>query len=292
VNCRIEQSTGDTAADWTGVDLPSGWHPLDLTGGHPGSDDIAAHMLISPLGVTPLDAASVRVGDPRYDDDAACPTPDESAAAQRLPARLAVILATIRTLESGGDYTAAASSSTASGAYQFLDSTWGGYGGYRRATDAPPAVQDAKAAAWATAILGRNGGDITSVPVSWYIGHVPVGDEWDRVPAYPGNTLTPREYQRRWLDIYAAMIGRPGTAMTSISNWTRVDTSAACGTVLVLVGGPDSARAMLTQAQQFAVDAGGNAVPAPDDPCDPARRPHAPVVDAAVIPTRPRLGSS
>ncbi len=30
------------------------------------------------------------------------------------------------------------SSSTASGAYAFLDSSWGGYGGYRRARDAPP----------------------------------------------------------------------------------------------------------------------------------------------------------
>ena len=43
------------------------------------------------------------------------------------------------------DYTAENPSSTASGAWQFLDSTWHGYGGYTRASSAPRAVQDSKA---------------------------------------------------------------------------------------------------------------------------------------------------
>ena len=54
--------------------------------------------------------------------------------------------------ESGGNYNSCNKSSTASGRYQVLDSTWAGYGGYARAVDAPMDVQDAWAAeAWAAA---------------------------------------------------------------------------------------------------------------------------------------------
>lgn len=48
--------------------------------------------------------------------------------------------------ESGGNYDAENAVSTASGAYQIIDGTWNGFGGYFHASDAPPAVQDAKAA--------------------------------------------------------------------------------------------------------------------------------------------------
>lgn len=51
----------------------------------------------------------------------------------------------IRACESTGNYRALNSESTASGAWQILDSTWASWGGYKRAYLAPPEVQDAKA---------------------------------------------------------------------------------------------------------------------------------------------------
>lgn len=49
--------------------------------------------------------------------------------------------------ESGGKLTAENPTSSASGKWQFLDSSWNNYGGYARASDAPEHVQDAAAAA-------------------------------------------------------------------------------------------------------------------------------------------------
>jgi hypothetical protein len=45
-------------------------------------------------------------------------------------------------VESGGSYSAQSKTSSASGKYQYLDTTWNNYGGYKRAADAPPDVQE------------------------------------------------------------------------------------------------------------------------------------------------------
>lgn len=47
--------------------------------------------------------------------------------------------------ESGGSLTAQNPTSTASGKWQFVNGTWGGYGGYAEAWQAPESVQDARA---------------------------------------------------------------------------------------------------------------------------------------------------
>lgn len=133
------------------------------------------------------------------------------------------VLATIRTLESGHDYQAINNGNgdnRATGAYQFLRTSWANYGGYPEAWQAPRATQDSKAAEWATAILQANAGDVAAVPVAWYIGHVPHAGsaEWDRVP-HPGsgNTITVRQYQTKWLNIYAdpAAHAEPTNAATT-----------------------------------------------------------------------------
>jgi len=146
-----------------------------------------------------------------------------------------LILTTIRARESGGDYTAQASGSTASGAYQFTDATWAGYGGYAHAWHAPPAVQDQRAAEHVQRILDAHDGDIGAVPVVWYLGHLPVAgsSEWDTVPApAAGNSLTPREYQQHWLDDYDLQLGVAGASGQEAAPATGCVPGATIGTVV------------------------------------------------------------
>lgn len=117
------------------------------------------------------------------------------------------VLSTIRKVESGNQYDrmngSAHTGATASGAYQYTNGTWNNYGGYKRAKDAPPDLQDERARGDVTRFLERHNGDVSLIPVLWYIGHVPSAGEWDAVPwASQGNTLTPRQYQRKWLAEY------------------------------------------------------------------------------------------
>lgn len=116
-------------------------------------------------------------------------------------AEIDVVLATIRHMESGGNYQAQSPNASASGAYQFIDATWARYGGYAHAKDAPPAVQDAKARELVLWIFDHYDHQVATIPVIWYLPAA-YGNErlMDTVPA--GNRLTPRQYQARWLDRY------------------------------------------------------------------------------------------
>ena len=135
-------------------------------------------------------------------------------------------------------------------------------------------MQDAKAAELA-AILARNGGDVSTIPVSWYIGHVPVGAEWDTVPRPDaGNRLTPREYQERWMARYAQLVGTPEAWLMGAASWTPVDTSATCRTIVIDVGTSERPEYLLTQSQLFFAEAAGDrAFSSPLDLCDPGRAP-------------------
>ena len=129
---------------------------------------------------------------------------------------LARILATIRKRESGGNCTARNPSSSASGAYQFIDSTWNNYGGFAHAWQAPPAVQDAKASEHVAGILARYGNNLEAVPATWYVGHYDPAN-LDYVPA-GGNRLTVRQYVDAWLKDYGAAPSAGGGAQP-VAGW-------------------------------------------------------------------------
>lgn len=136
------------------------------------------------------------------------------------------ILATIRGQESG-DYSHPPNAGGASGAYQFIQSTWtnaanaAGFGQYagQPAYLAPPAVQDAVAADYVSKILAANGGNVEAVPLTWYypaaLGNPAL---MDQVPSPgAGNRLTPRQYAVQWMNAYNGSGGSPTVQLTKSS---------------------------------------------------------------------------
>ncbi len=127
------------------------------------------------------------------------------------PDRIEYILATIRWMESRSTYDIPPNKGRASGAYQYIPSTWANYAGYPQAYLAPPWVQDERAAADVDAILRRFGNDVTKVPVVWYYPRALTDPALLDVVPKPeaGNRLTVREYQIRWLDALAFISSQP-----------------------------------------------------------------------------------
>jgi hypothetical protein len=124
---------------------------------------------------------------------------------------MANILATIRYLESRGNYTAPPNKGRASGAYQFITSTWNNHAGYSNAYLAPPEVQDERAAADVTKFLAQWDNDVSMIPVMWYYPKASSDVRLMDIVPVPsaGNVLTVREYQQRWLGVWAFLSGQP-----------------------------------------------------------------------------------
>jgi len=122
------------------------------------------------------------------------------------------ILETIKGRESGGDYRVQNAKGSASGGYQFIDSTWKSlsskYGigtEYKSAKEAPSKVQDMVAAAYVKDILAENNNDVTKVPVVWYTGNA-AGQMSEEALAV-NNGLTAAEYQTKWMRAYNKLSG-------------------------------------------------------------------------------------
>ena len=127
------------------------------------------------------------------------------------PGKIAHILATIRYVESRGAYDAPPNRGGASGAYQFITSTWDGYAGYSEAYLAPPEIQDERAALDVAEFLEQWNNDVSMVPVMWYYPRASLDVTLMDVVPVPsaGNVLTVREYQQRWLGVWAFLSGQP-----------------------------------------------------------------------------------
>lgn len=125
--------------------------------------------------------------------------------------QIAHILATIRYVESRGNYGAPPNRGNASGAYQFIASTWDGFGGYPHAYLAPPEIQDERAALDVQRFLDQWHNDVSMIPVMWYYPRASRDLALMDIVPVPsaGNILTVREYQQRWLGVWSTLSGQP-----------------------------------------------------------------------------------
>lgn len=137
------------------------------------------------------------------------------------------ILSTIRQRESGGNYGAQAKGSSASGAYQFIDSTWQsmtkkfGMGTeFASAKMAPKEIQDAVAKAYVQDILKRAGGDVSKVPLEWYTGNL----QGTMSPAalQANNGLTAEAYQSKWMADFQKQPAAASQSSTEEPGWAKM----------------------------------------------------------------------
>ena len=125
------------------------------------------------------------------------------------------IAAAIRQVESGGNYTAHSKTTSASGAYQYVDGTWNHYMGYAHAWQAPASVQDAKALADVTNKLKAYGGDASKTIMSWFLPAA-VNNPKLAATVPKGNAISPNQY------VAKVMGARPANASPAGSDQQEI----------------------------------------------------------------------
>ncbi len=174
-------------------------------------------------------------------------------------------------LESGNRYDIPPNKGRASGAYQYIASTWNNFQGYPHAYLAPSWVQDERALADVESILATWKGDVSMVPVIWYYPRAAREPAlMDQVPLPQfGNRLTVREYQHRWLDMLGFITGDP----------VRYRLAALPPELRFLSGLPPELGIDLGELDQIAFPVLGRALVAPPVPCpESACEPGAPAI--------------
>lgn len=160
----------------------SGRPPTEIT-----LPDTAA-MAEQPVEVEPIEAPS----EPVRTDGSAPAGPTVVAPSGSVEEQAEAFLAALRQHESG-NRNVNSSVSSASGFYQYIDSTWGSYGGYRRAHEAPFEVQHERAKQDALAAFERYGNWADVAMAHFYPKFAGNRSMWHYVPgeengkAFPGN---------------------------------------------------------------------------------------------------------
>ncbi len=226
-----------------------------------------------PVSVPPVNPIWLQTGARRAtangEPGAVTPQAGRTPVGKRLPAvdEIDIVLATIRTLESANQYGIGPNKASASGAYQYIRSTWNGYGGYPDAYLAPAEMQDARARADVEFFLQRYNGNVSMIPIMWYYPRAATDTSWmDRVPnPAGGNRLTVREYQTKWLNLYQAYYDAyvetytppPEVGMASVvsSDARVVDPLAGSepGTVAVMLNDGTTDQATMSWAARAAI---------------------------------------
>lgn len=199
---------GDTDDTWRDDPVP-GWD---------GTLDTYVAEYANTYAVDPTVIAAAEADNPDY----TCVPPVSSLCPQ--PFNITAVMATIRQLESGNNYTESthsvasgypAASGNPSGAYQYLASSWNNYGGYAEAFLAPSATQDQRASGDINQIIARFG-VVEYVPIAWYVGiggaTRVLNGEWPLtyIPNPTYNRISIGDYQAKWMDAYLDQLIRAG----------------------------------------------------------------------------------